>query len=79
MVIRDNGHYQGENGHYVVGQTWPYVKIINVSTCYEREILVEFRFIEKSAKNLENFNLDEGILKLLRYKIVIFPEINFRG
>ena len=37
---------------------------------------MEFRFIEKSAKTLENFNLDEGILvvsKLLRGKIVIFP------
>ena len=35
---------------------------MSVSTYSEREILVEFRFIEKSAKNLENFNLDEGIL-----------------
>ena len=40
---------------------------------------MEFRFIEKSAKNLENFNLDEGILvvsKLLRGKMVIFPNLN---
>jgi hypothetical protein len=34
---------------------------MSVSTYSEREILVEFRFIEKSAKTLENFNLEEGI------------------
>ena len=47
---------------------------MNISTYSEREILVESRFIEKSPKNLENFNLDEDILKLLRGKIVIFPK-----
>ena len=46
----------------------------------QKENFAEFKFIEKSAKNLKNSNLDDGIFVILKDQhgiFAIFPNINY--